>query len=115
MNSNVTVVDLDECPGCDALLDIVGAGLATEAMRADVLIRLLDDWRAVIRGVPVMARKPDRCFIYTNDAALDDAVTEGRVTPHDAAAIRAFAEQLRHARVRGDVTWPPEANPPVQG
>lgn len=44
---------------------------------------------------PVM--KPDRCFIYTGEADLAVAVADGRVSEHDALAVRRFAEFLRQA------------------
>lgn len=38
---------------------------------------------------------PDRCWVGTDDDALDRAVTSGRVSPGDADTIRDFGAFLR--------------------
>jgi hypothetical protein len=39
----------------------------------------------------------DKCFIFTDEKTLAAAVAEGRMSEHDAAIIRQFAEFLAQA------------------
>lgn len=39
----------------------------------------------------------DRCFVYTDDKALNAAVANGRVSEHDAAFMRQFRAFLEQA------------------
>jgi hypothetical protein len=44
-----------------------------------------------------MAIRPRRCFIYTTEESLTDAVADGSLPEHDAKAIRDFRDWL-HVR-----------------